>query len=183
MEINFLKSERKKFVQIIVTRTLYVFTAIVVVWGLIYSAVLFSAEQFLKIQDQALQRNIKAIQSREKAVQVKELESEIIAVNRNIDRMAEISKKQSVEFETVLNRLSQIVPAGSNLMNVSYAPKTKLISINGHARTRTQVIQIEDALSDEPLFSLQEPPISNLTNPRDINFEFQFTVNKKESEL
>jgi len=48
--------------------------------------------------------------------------------------------------------------------------------INGFAKTREKVLEIEKALKENSIFYDVEAPIENLLSPKDINFRFSFKI-------
>lgn len=111
-----------------------------------------------------------------------------------VERIVEIIPSQGVYITELSIEKKTITPAaqptatatstttptstGTTTETVQPAQSFWEITLSGHAATREQVLLIESALKNDPLFSNVPSPLQNIIKPTEIDFSFTFRLKK-----
>ena len=171
---NFLpKSYIKDFKRDIIIKFLYTFLVFNIFWIFILGTTLFSAYQYLSIQNKSLENRIIATQSLKNTTEAEQIESEINKVNNLPLRIDKIRQTQPYEFSDLIEHLAPMVPAGSSLNSLVFSANSNELIIEGNSSLRTHIITLQERLEKSAFFGDIEAPLSNLLKAQDVDFQFK----------
>lgn len=90
-------------------------------------------------------------------------------INNTIKTVADI-QQDFVPWSNLIIDLSQLVPPDVNLRQVSIIQKNNTLKLSGYAATRSAFLEFKDNLTESPIFTTVDSPISNLLKQEDIQF-------------
>lgn len=160
----------------------YASTFLFVVWMAVFAIIVFTAHQYLFIQNNALRDRIENALSAKETQEARELEDQITSLNVLLLKIKDIQAEQGYDVSILLERIAPMVPQGSSLDNFLYSAGSQLIILRGNAQLRSQVITLQQRLEEEELFSNVEAPITNLLRSEDVDFSFTITLEKNKDD-
>ncbi len=75
-------------------------------------------------------------------------------------------------WSELLMEFASIVPPGNRVDSLLIDNRTGMVEIRGFSTTRENVLAFEKALNDNPFFTEVKSPLTNLLNPKNIDFSF-----------
>lgn len=156
----------------ILSRIFYTTAFFVTLWGLVFGVVIFVSLQYMSIQNDTLTELISVADALEENLEVKNLESQIEEFNALLFSIKDIREAGSSDVSFFIERIAQIVPAGSNLEELTYTSEANKITLRGHANLRSQIITLQNRLEEDEYFVDVQAPLSNLLKAEDIDFSF-----------
>jgi len=131
---------------------------------------------FLHLKYRAIESEISIEQS--KIIQTesyKGMEKKINDLNKELSELKRIQEKKSNLYQ-ILDDISQNLLIDVKVYNLDIDKNTKQITVIGFAATRESLLKIETTLKSNPKYNNDiDFPLSNLANPKNINFRFSFT--------
>lgn len=106
--------------------------------------------------------SIKTVQKR-----VKELNEELLVIKKIQDTKSDLYG--------VLDKVNEELFSGVKIYTLEIDKESKLIRVTGNSSLRENLVIIRNILKNDSHYKEVDFPLSNLANPRDINFRFSFT--------
>jgi hypothetical protein len=104
-----------------------------------------------------------------------EMEKRVEEFNNEIIGLKKIHSQQSNLYQ-VLDNISRNLLKGVEVHNLEIHRDSGMIMVSGYSSTRENLLIIKEILETNPDYYKDiNFPLSNLTNPRDIDFHFSFT--------
>lgn len=174
---NLLSEQHKKeLTQIVATRVLYAVAASFVIWAAVFGITVFSAQQFLSIQNEAIQERIQDVRSFKGAEEAQQFEEKIVQLNSTLITVRRVRDAQNHDIVSILERITELAPPGVQLQSLTFSESSGSLLINGHAGLREQVIELQDRLEEDAKFADVKAPLSNLVKATDVDFRFDITL-------
>lgn len=130
---------------------------------------------FLNLKYQAIEKKIIIEQSRVIQTEtVRGMERKVKELNKELVELKEIQNKQSNLYQ-ILDNISQKLLLGVVVHSLEIDKKTGKVTVTGYSAFRENLLAIKQALETSSEYKNIDFPISNLTNPKDIDFWFSFT--------
>jgi len=108
--------------------------------------------------------------------QIKEYDSEIVDVNKQIVNVRNLQANQ-LYWSNLLLKLNSKVVNGIEI--VSLVTKEYDLILNGKADTRDNLIIFKDSLVQDDCFSGVDLPLSNLVSKDNVEFQISFSIKKE----
>lgn len=176
IRLNLLPIKEKKklkleFVQCnIISSGLFLILLILVSILLLDGILIFLNQRLYAIGKEVITEQSKIIQTET----IRGIEKKVKELNIQLVDLDKIQKSQSNFYQV----LSDIIPgllSGVRVYTIELEKETKKIAITGYSPTRDNLLLIKKTLESSPKYKNIDFPISNLTNPKDINFRFSFS--------
>jgi len=105
------------------------------------------------------------------------IEKKVRNLNVEINNLDKIQQNQSRYYQ-VLSQISENLLSKVRVDSLEIDRGTQKITITGFSSTRENLLAIKDILKNSPQYYKDvDFPLSNLTNPKNINFRFSFIYN------
>lgn len=142
---------------------------------LLLVAILFAINLILTIQEEGLSKSYINEQSQSGFQDLKKYEEKFQSVN---SRAGLINKAQGshLEWAGVLEKLSQTIPDSISITGA--ASKDYRIFLIGRAKTRENLLELQDAINKSECFASLNMPLSNLVSKEDVDFQMDFEIKK-----
>jgi len=177
--LNLLPSQKIKELRLNLLTQVIIRAAIAVIFiFLILVLLLLVIRFFLNINLDEAEKDLKNLQSRPEIKQLGDLENKITELNKNLVFLNGAYQKQT-GFSSLLEKITQATPAGIRLNSISCEESGK-VDIRGYAQTRDALLNFKETIEKTPYVSELSFPTSNLTQPTDITFYFNFKLVKHE---
>ena len=171
------QSQRRALQREIFLRALFVLSLFVVVWITVFFLLVVQSWIFISIQNNAIAERVKVEEGAESAQKLIAFEEATEAANKTIARIIEAGENARYDPVSIFNVLSSLIPTGTSLITVDLNGDTKILTINGIAPTRDDVLLFEANLrSRTDIFFEVISPLENILTPRDVNFSFSITL-------
>lgn len=123
-------------------------------------------------------KRLEAEKQTEKAREVAKFEERIKEINTGLNTITN-AKKQIVPVAPIIEKMVSASESGdSYLKNLLYDKNSSSASIKGFAKTRNEVLKIEENIKKDNLFKDLSSPYSNFLKQINIDFVFDFKINK-----
>jgi len=103
--------------------------------------------------------------------------AEIAEINRYLARAEELTAAPT-SWSRILARIATITPRGVVLSSINMTEGGKFM-LSGQAETREDVLALRAALESSEEFAEVSSPLSNILQPRDVSFTFEFKTTAK----
>ncbi|MBI3671316.1 hypothetical protein HY249_00780 [Candidatus Azambacteria bacterium] len=176
--INLLPEEYKKEYNLEKARRFSVFVFLSLYFIiLIFIALLFGADIFLKTEMKYWVDNIENEKSTEKVKQVLGLEDNIKVANDKISIIQKAQEEHINAFEVLLS-VSPLISDSVYLQNLTINSDLKKVSMSGFSLTRDEVLKLEGLLKSDAFVRKDSvaSPRSNILKKSDIDFSFSFDL-------
>ena len=105
---------------------------------------------------------------------IKGVDKKIKSLNEEIVNLSKIQREQSAYYQVLLD-VSQNLLTDVRTESISIEQESERITISGYSPTREALLAIKNKLESSPQkYKDVDFPLSNLTNPKNINFRFSF---------
>lgn len=104
---------------------------------------------------------------------IKTMQKRTREVNEDLSKIKKIQDAKS-DLYGILDRVNEEFFEEVEVYALEIDNKSKIISVTGHSSFRESLVKIRDILKDDSHYKNVDFPLSNLANPRDINFKFSF---------
>ncbi len=151
----------------------YVFTAVFAV--AIIAGALFANKYIAQKNIDELQGKIQAATQATILDQGGSLQDNIKKINTQLKAISAV-QANFVPWGPTLVDFFHYFPAGISLSSFSADSETKVVNIQGTAKTRADLIAFRDSLSTIPYFTATQSPVSDLTQRTNIQFEVSGTL-------
>lgn len=173
--MNLLPTQQKRRVRLEIFYQNIIFSGLILIlFILILILILGGSLIFLNFKYHTIEENIAAEQSR--IIQnetVKGMERKVGDLNKELRDLKEIQRKTS-NLYGFLDSISQDLFSEVTIYTIEIDGKLNKITISGHADTRQELLVIKEKLNNSSQYQNVNFPISNLTEPSDIDFTFNF---------
>lgn len=133
---------------------------------------------FISFQIDPEIKRLEAEKQTEKAKKVAEFEKQIKDINTKLNAIAN-AKKQIVPVAPIIGKIASASESGNSyLKNLLYDKNLSSASIKGFAKTRNEVLRIEENIKKDASFKDLNSPYSNFLKQTNIDFVFDFKINK-----
>ncbi|MFW5885332.1 MAG: PilN domain-containing protein [Patescibacteria group bacterium] len=162
-EKNNLQAE--KIVGCILKLSFSTVLAILVLVGFLFSCIII-----IDVQENVYQEEIEKIKSNEYNKTIQETKQEAQKYNKK----AALLNKRLEDHKNwkTIEELNEILPSG--VFHSSLSVSSEEIEMAGFARTRDDLIKLEERLREKDFFQNAKIPISSFTSRENINFEVTF---------
>ncbi|MBD3282028.1 MAG: hypothetical protein GF387_00215 [Candidatus Portnoybacteria bacterium] len=174
--MNLIPLKQKKRIRLLMLYQNVVSSGLLFVFLILFLVIILGGFLiFLNFKYQEIERNIVLEQSQViKDETVKGIERKIEGLNNNLRKIAEIQEEQSHVYE-MLDNLSRNLFIDIRVDSLQVDSSSGKISVSGFAEERDSLLRIKETLENDKEYSDIDFPISNITNPRNIDFHFSFT--------
>lgn len=175
--MNLLSPEQKEIIRKdILIRFYFALLTVFSFWALVFLVLIHSINLYLEIQVPALGKRIEIERLSERSLAYGLVEQEINDFNTRLAKIEKIRSEGILDIGQILKGTGAKVPDGVFLTNLSY--QGDVLSINGHADTRDQALQLKEALEKDSLCASLISPV--IVKETDINFSFVCTLTSAE---
>jgi len=176
--LNLLPQLQKRRLQReIFLRALFVLSLFVTVWITTFFLLVVQSWIFISIQNNAIAERVKVEEGAESAQKLIAFEEATVGANKTIAKIIKASENPRHDPVIIFNVLSSLMPTGTSLVTLDLNSDTKILTINGIASTRDDVLLFEANLrSRTDIFSEVDSPIDNILTPRNVKFSFSITL-------
>jgi len=131
---------------------------------------------YLHINYRSLENEIAVEQSRVIQTETyKGMEKKIVVLNKELSELQKIQDKKSNVYQ-IFDDISRNLLIGVKVYDLKVDKTTNLVTVIGFSSTRENLLNIKTTLETNPKYNKEiDFPLSNLANPRNINFRFSFT--------
>jgi len=175
-KFNLLPPEEKKEIAVHeITQWFAFFLRSLIILAIIFAVLCLNSYIYLYVIVQSQGSSITIEESSVKTQKLQEIEEKIKQANQKIDKAYQI-QRGIVCWTPILEKISEIAPAGINLTNLSYQTAQNKVVLNGQAKTGEQFLNFKENLEKSQVFLEVESPLSNLINKENIDFNFNFKI-------
>lgn len=129
---------------------------------------------FLNLKYQNIEKKIMTEQSRVfEARTIKGMERKISELNEELNKLEQI-QNQKTNIYQVLDEISRNLLIGVEVFTLEINRESSRVLISGHSATRDNLLAIKKTLESSPDYENIDFPLSNLTESKDIDFQFSF---------
>jgi len=171
---NLLPPKEKEELELANLNRLLVFFAfrtlfVLLIFTLLLASTYFSLIILLRTQDKLIETR----QNNSETQKSLGIGEKIKEANQLINKVY-LKQGQLSTWTPLLEEVAKVVPVGVYLANFSYQEDKGIISINGWANTRENLLVFEKSLEESAFFTEIESPLSNLLKQSNIDFRFSF---------
>lgn len=141
-----------------------------------FALILFSIKIYLQSQLDFQKTLVKLEEERAKTFGIKNLQSEIAALNQNLSKLNSFYQRQ-ISLTEILEKISKILPPEIYLNNFTYQRNTLQISLSGFAPSRENLLEFKKKLEEEKSFKEVYFPPQNWLKTTNIDFFLTFKIN------
>jgi Tfp pilus assembly protein PilN len=136
----------------------------------------FGTKFYLEAAGEALNNEIKQLQSQVNKQENADLKKQIQGINDVISDFNNLANA-SPKWSKIIKAFAPLPPEGVGINSFNIDTGKKTISITGHSPTRELVIRLyNNILQDSKDFSNIDYPLENVAKPADISFHFTFSI-------
>lgn len=129
---------------------------------------------FLNFKYHSIEKKIIIEQSRIiQSETIKGMERKVKEINKELTELEQIQIKQSNLYQ-VLENITQDLLLEVEVQSLEIDRETGKITVAGYSAFRENLLAIKETLESSPQYKNIDFPLSNLTNPKDIDFRFSF---------
>lgn len=163
----------KNYYQNIISSGFILFLLILIFIISLAGILLFIHFKYLSIENKITIEQSRIIQTES----YKDLEKKIINLNKNLADFRKTQNQKS-NIYSLLDNISSNLLVGVTVYSLEVNRASKLITITGFSSTREILLAIKNNLETDSNYKDVDFPLSNLANPRNINFRFSFTYER-----
>jgi len=163
----------KNYYQNIISSGFILFLLILIFVISLAGVLLFIHLKYLSIENRIIIEQSRIIQTET----YKDLEKKIINLNKTLMDFRVIQNQKS-NIYSLLDNISSGLFVGVTVYSLEIDRTSKLITVNGFSPTREILLAIKANLETNPNYRDIDFPLSNLANPKNINFRFGFTYER-----
>ncbi|MFH0852676.1 MAG: PilN domain-containing protein [bacterium] len=139
----------------------------------IFLMLLGSVWLYLSIQLNSIGDLLAKAETNPESQSVQEIKKEVEGINSRLQYLNKLQGQEN-DYSEKLAKISELIPAGIILKNISATDKK--ISLQGNAASREALLLFEGALNTSPDFKNLDSPLSNFLKETDIEFTFMFEI-------
>ena len=172
LKLNLLPSQEKRNLELVeLSRLLVSLASWILIFLIIFTLFLVSTYFSLSILLKEQKKLIEIRQSDAQMQSLLEIEERIKQTNQIVKQV--YSKQQEIVLWTpLLEEITEIVPSGIYLTNLSYRVTNNQITLNGWANQRENLLRFQKSLEESSFFEEVKAPLANLVKQKDIDFSF-----------
>ncbi len=159
----------KFFRELLRTEILFFFPILILIVILINVLYLLKIQQNGSIADYEFQQNQSQYQELDK------YDKNFKAINEATGFLIKIQNGH-LQWSTVLNHLSQVIPSGIVINN--FSNKNYDIYLTGQAKTRDKLLEFKGNLEKDACFGKINVPLSDLVVKENVDFQMDFNVSQ-----
>lgn len=160
-------------------------TRILFVWGVslfvlfVFTWLLLIPSYFmLSLQQKEVLRNLEITKNNPLVERIANIQKVIAFLKRNANDIKRSSGVSEV-FSGTTKDLVSALPSGIALTAIKFEEKTSKLFFQGHAETRTDLINLENALKKIERFKDASVPLASLVLNKNIPFSMEVTIQKE----
>lgn len=140
---------------------------------ILVSLLVILAGQFVyfALRVDGLKGRITELQKFNPEINVEDMQATAAAHNEGLKAAAGILKAKA-SFSALLDELGKLVPNGVTIDSIDITSSPASMDVKGRARTRENIVALQNSLERSSTFTKTYAPLSNLTAARDGNFQF-----------
>jgi Tfp pilus assembly protein PilN len=175
--INLLpKDEQRQLKLDMVNHQLRVFWAIILSSIILFVALGFATQQYLRLSVKKVDEQIAVNKAKLESADIKELQQQVLKLNQNIKEIKTV-RGQQYKWSEVMLEIARVMPAEVQLNSLQIERATGKIIVLGKAEDRDTVIAVWSQIKKSPMFYDVNFPLPNLEQPVDGNFTYTFFIN------
>ena len=168
-EIN--KLEAKQFIGLLRNFSIWILFFLII-FIIFLSSIIFYFSIILKAQNELIEIR----KNNERTQYLTEIEDKIKELNKNLIKIR-LKQKEMIIWTPIIEELSEIIPTGIYLTDLSYQESLEKLSLRGIANTRENFLNFQDRLNKSSCFEEIEAPLSNLIKKNNVDFVFNIKMN------
>lgn len=137
------------------------------------SALLFSAEVYLKAQVREGAAAVAAATEELATLERSGMQDEIGKINRNLENI-QLLQKQQLKLFDAFREFAALLPRGMTVDGFTFTREEKKIEVSGRALTREEVLTLRENLLASQYFKAVNFPLQNLERSRDVEWSYRF---------
>lgn len=174
LRINLLPPQKKKELKLEKINHLVVFYgSLVIISFLLFLILLFNIQLFLSWKISDIKNQITAKET--SLENQNDLEEKIKNLNNTLTKITKAQAEQPLWSPTI-EKLASLIPSNVQLKNLSGNLESQIINLSGFSPTREKILLLESSLKNSPQFEITNAPLSNLTKPTNIDFQFGLKI-------
>lgn len=176
LRMNLLPARQRKKVRLEIAYQNIVFSGLILILlVLILMIFLGGFLIFLNFKYHSIEKKITIEQSRIIQTEtVRGMERKVEELNKELMELKKTQSKQGNLYQ-VLENISQKLLLEVEVYSLEIDRETGKVTVTGHSATRENLLAIKGTLEISPEYKNIDFPLSNLTDPKDIDFRFSFT--------
>jgi len=176
LDINLLPPQQKKRLKLRIYYQNIISSGFILLLLILFLVVFLAGFLiFLNFRYRVIENRITVEQSKIIQTQtVKEMEKKLKDLNRELEELREIETERS-NLYSILDNISQNLLVGVRVYSLEINRNSGMVTVTGFSHTRENLLTIKKILENSPNYKNIDFPLSNLANPKDINFRFSFT--------
>jgi len=104
---------------------------------------------------------------------IKTIQKRVKELNDDLSLIKKIQDTKS-DLYGILDKVNEELFGGVKIYTLEIDKESKLISVTGNSLLRENLVAIRNIIKSNPHYKEIDFPLSNLANPRNINFRFSF---------
>jgi len=179
LKINLLPTKQRKRIRLLTSYQNIVFSGLILIILIIFLIIFLGGSLiFLNFKYQEIQKKISLEQSRIiYAETVEGMERKVKEINKELVDLRRVQNERSNLYQIIEN-ISDDLLSDVKVYNLDVNSETKKITISGYSASREDLLSIKNTLETFSKYQDIDFPLSNLVNPKDINFRFSFTYHE-----
>lgn len=175
IKINLLPPQQAKRIRLMIVYQNAIFSGLILfLMFLLLIVFLASFLTLLNFKYFVFEKNINEEQT--KIVQtesIKTMQKRVKELNEDLSKIKKIQDSKS-DLYSILDKANEELFDGVKIYSLEIDGKSKTISVTGNSPFRENLVIIRDIIKNNPHYQEVDFPLSNLANPRNINFRFSF---------
>lgn len=141
---------------------------------LFFLTILFSLKISLDIQLESLEKVFALENSQKEYQELKNYESKFMEINAKVDK-ASLFQSKHIFWSNIFMELSSIIPEKIQITSIASADYS--IALSGKAKTREDLLALQDKIRSSHCFASIDIPLSNLVSRDDVVFQASLEIN------
>lgn len=180
METNLLPQSEKSFLR---AEKLFRVIIVAVIIGLLglgtVAGFLFGMRLLVQIHEESVKKQLTVLQTAIQESASGQINQKISDLNKTTTFLDKNFAQQSM-WSPMLLKFLNTVPTGININELVGNSLDLELRIKGIATTRDNLLEFQETLKNEPLFTEVNAPLSNIVTKEDVPFEIVATINPNE---
>lgn len=173
--MNLLPTRQRKRVRLLICYQNIVYSGLILILLILFlifflgGFLIFLNLKYQNIEKKIMVEQLRVIETRT----IKGMERKVSELNEELNKLKQIQSKKTNIYQ-VLDEISRNLLIGVEVFTLEINRESNKIFISGHSATRDNLLAIKRILESSPDYKNIDFPLSNLTESKDIDFQFSF---------